>query len=444
MEQKPEEQIPVYSEEVQDIVGKMSIRFGIWVTALILFIAAALLFFGFVLRYPDVVSGSITVNSLNPPVRLVAETNGKISFNVEPKQNVTEGQYLAIIDNSTPTETVRGIDSLLNIMRVPLSNLNWPIDSLDYFLNNFPRSIMLGELTGEYLAFTSSLEKWVYFKKNNIYGIQKDALITKRYNLQKLSEHTGEQIVLKEGQLDLARKFYHKDSILFHGKFSFENELDIAYDNYLKSQESLISIKKESESNTRAIIEVTDQLNQINIQSIETENELKSLLLTSYEKLLSVIRLWEKRYVIKAPVSGSVDFLKFWQDNFFVQAGEPVLSVIPVETSYYGEVLLPSAGAGKVSIGQRVVIKLDNYPYLEYGAVTGHVASMSLVTGTMKLPNNNEINTYLVNVALDNGLTTNFDSELAFKHEMKGTAEIITKERRLIQRLFDNLKYRIK
>ena len=62
-------------------------------------------------------------------------------------------------------------------MKVPLSNLNWPIDSLDYFLNNFPRSIMLGELTGEYLAFTSSLEKWVYFKKNNIYGIQKDALI---------------------------------------------------------------------------------------------------------------------------------------------------------------------------------------------------------------------------------------------------------------------------
>ena len=53
--------------------------------------------------------------------------------------------------------------------------------------------------------------------------------------------------------------------------------LDIAYDNYLKSQESLISIKKESESNTRAIIEVADQLNQINIQSIETENELKSL-----------------------------------------------------------------------------------------------------------------------------------------------------------------------
>jgi len=39
-------------------------------------------------------------------------------------------------------------------------------------------------------------------------------------------------------------------------------------------------------------------------------------------------------------------------------------------------------------------------------------------------------------------LTTNYGETLDFRHEIGGTADIVVKERRLIQRLFDNLKYR--
>lgn len=41
-------------------------------------------------------------------------------------------------------------------------------------------------------------------------------------------------------------------------------------------------------------------------------------------------------------------------------------------------------------------------------------------------------------------LKTNYGTVLDFKFEAKGTAEIITNDRQLIQRLFDNLKYIIK
>ncbi len=41
-------------------------------------------------------------------------------------------------------------------------------------------------------------------------------------------------------------------------------------------------------------------------------------------------------------------------------------------------------------------------------------------------------------------LKTNYGTVLGFKFEAKGTAEIITNDRRLILRLFDNLKYIIK
>jgi len=51
------------------------------------------------------------------------------------------------------------------------------------------------------------------------------------------------------------------------------------------------------------------------------------------------------------------------------------------------------------------------------------------------------IETYLLTLKFPKGLVTNYGRRLEFKHESKGTVEIITKDRRLIERLFDNLKY---
>jgi hypothetical protein len=42
------------------------------------------------------------------------------------------------------------------------------------------------------------------------------------------------------------------------------------------------------------------------------------------------------------------------------------------------------------------------------------------------------------------GLKTNYGVELNFHAEAKGTAEIITEDRRLIERFFDNLRYKLK
>ena len=54
-----------------------------------------------------------------------------------------------------------------------------------------------------------------------------------------------------------------------------------------------------------------------------------------------------------------------------------------------------------------------------------------------------EIETYLVNVDLPEELKTNYGSKLDFKYEIKGSGEIITKDRKLIERLFDNMRYAV-
>ena len=96
-----------------------------------------------------------------------------------------------------------------------------------------------------------------------------------------------------------------------------------------------------------------------------------------------------------------------------------------------------------MKLGSRVVVKLDNYPYTEFGSIEGTVSSISLLAEPQKTEQS-VIETYLLIVDLPKGLTTNYGETLDFRYEIGGTADIVVNERRLIERLFDNLKYRTK
>ena len=93
-----------------------------------------------------------------------------------------------------------------------------------------------------------------------------------------------------------------------------------------------------------------------------------------------------------------------------------------------GRLKVPSAGFGKVAVGQEVNIKLNGFPYLEYGIVKGEVASISSVPESTE---NGMV--YTVNVALPKGLESTYRKRLPFVQDMDGSAEIVTENRRLIE-----------
>jgi hypothetical protein len=79
---------------------------------------------------------------------------------------------------------------------------------------------------------------------------------------------------------------------------------------------------------------------------------------------------------------------------------------------------------------------------MEYGSIKGKVKSISLTPNSTNTNVQGNLGSYLVLVELPNQLTTNYGSKLEFKYELKGTADIVTNDRRLMQRLFDNLRYK--
>lgn len=173
-------------------------------------------------------------------------------------------------------------------------------------------------------------------------------------------------------------KFYSRDSILFTKKVISESELDKTQLSYLSSKEGLQNAINNFINAKQAAQQTENKLQELQIQ--KPEKELRIALTFAYNDLVDNIKSWEQKYVFKAPFEGRIQFLKFYNENQFIQSGESVFTIVPEAKKVLGQMVLPAQGSGKIKIGQEVIVKLDNYPYSEYGLITGQVKSISLTT----------------------------------------------------------------
>ena len=88
--------------------------------------------------------------------------------------------------------------------------------------------------------------------------------------------------------------------------------------------------------------------------------------------------------------------------------------------------------SGKIKIGQNVNIKLENFPETEFGIIRGKVEKISLTADKNGF--------YIIDVSLPEKLITSYEKEISFKQEMRGSAEIITDDLRLVERVFYQFK----
>lgn len=426
------------SEELNDIIDRMPMTFGKWVALSVICFAALFLLFGWIIKYPDTVTGEIKLNAQNPTIRLVANSTGNlILYRQKSQENVKSGEYIAAIQNTASTKDMQKLIELVE--RIEVDNL-----SIIEMKDEFPAKISLGEANPPYYAFLTALRALCDYKERNTFEKQKENIKNGiKWKEEIVTEVIKAQNASKERESTDYKWFSRYKSLRNEDKVISEFETDQMRDNYLTSALEVQSIKKEIASTRMQIADAYYQLENLTIEQSEKERELQMNLLATFHSLKTNIALWEQKYIFKAPFDGKVEFLKFIADGQFTQAGESVFGIIPEENHIYGQMLLPANGAGKVKNGSKVIIKLENYPYMEYGYIEGRVESISLVTQTQQIKEGTSVETYLINVELPKGLTTNYNKVLNFKYEIGGTADIVVKDRRLIERLFDNLKYRV-
>lgn len=427
------------TEEVAYIIEKMPIRFGATISGIIISLVVLLLLFGWIIKYPEVLKGQIVINTRQAPVKLVATTPGNIILlHDKVGSTVKAGEYIAFIKNSANIQEVQLLDNLLR---------NIDIHKVTYSKHRhlFPENLSLGDLNNNYFSYLNALYQYLDYSTQQPFTFQKD-INTKLLGMQKTmlkelqNDYQNQKIKYKTSQ-----SLFRKDSILFSKNVIAKADIERSIVSKANSELDYKSIDKQITNTNFQINDAQNKLELLAIQKIEKERELTINLYNSYYDLIDNIKKWEHTYVFVSPINGRIDFLNFLKNNDFIQSGQELFKIIPITNEMIGQVNLPEQGSGKIKEGQDVIIKLDNYPYNEYGSIKGKVKTISLATNQQTLSDNqNKINAYLINVSLPNGLMTNYGTVLIFHAEAKGSAEIITENRRLIERFFDNLKYKVK
>lgn len=423
------------TEEVQDIIERIPHRTGRVVTVIVVSLAGLLLFFGWLIEYPEKVTGPVSITARQAPVKLVSNNSGKLHLLKNNSDTLNENEIFAFLDNPAKLDDILVTEEFLY--------KNNP-DSL--YMNpsviNGSSSMSLGELGSQYYAFLNAVDKVHQYNSGQPYEKKLRSLVSLLKSQMLLKENSRKQLKAKRSSLKIAEKNVQRDSTLFLSSTIAELDVDRSSINYYGVLESSQSAERDNTSIGMQIEDTRYKLQTLLLEQNATESILRMDLIASYNELISGIRKWKLTYCFVSPIRGNLEYLNFWRESDFITAGTEVFSIIPSDNPILGQIYLPSAGAGKVSEGQDVIIKLDNYPYIEYGSINGKVKSISQLSNqSVEMSGQNKINTYLITVDLPLELTTNYGTKLNFRYEIRGVADILTKRRKLLERLFDNLKY---
>lgn len=419
-----------HSEELQDLIAYAPNALVRWGTSAISATLIVLLALAWFIRYPIMVNGEAYLTAAVPPVRLVARTGGAIHrLFVGDGERVRAGADLALLESPTDYDDVRALSAKLDQLERVLDTSH-----LSPHLA-FPQALTLGEIQDSYLVFLQRLSDYHSSDFGAFYDAKVASLRAEVNNLEQLQASLRRQQRILGDELALAGRQPIRDPNLVRRGVVSPAELNQVESRYLQQ-------KLAAEGGLSAIGNNGAQLAARRGALLEVEqqrrDEARSRLLAlqnAAAALRQAIAHWEQQYVVRAPVDGRVSFFRALVPKQFVAPAESLLAVVPSSDSAVGRVLLADANAGRVRVGQRVVMRFDSYPSAEFGTVSGRIERVSLLPNERRDEKDGTKMLHMLEVRFPNGLRTSYGQMLPLRYEMHGSASVITDNLRLLERI---------
>jgi HlyD family secretion protein len=363
---------------------------------------------------------------VNPPVTLLSKVTGQIkNLYVKDKEIVDEGKLLGVMETAASVGEIERLRSFIDTLKNPGRLL----------ITDLPEFTELGEIQGFWGVFRKALSDYNNYNINDFYGNKINSITDEIDGILAYIGRVKVNEKLYAENRALEAKKYSRDSLLQKNGVFSESELEKSRQALIRMNIELQQVRLDHSAKSIELAEKRQLLQDYRIKKLEEGEKYYSVLTESFLNLKAQLKIWEKTYLLIASTSGVVTFTKYWSENQTVNVDEPVLSIVPSVTGdFIGRISLKMNRSGKVRTGQEVNIKLSAYPYLEYGMLKGIVKSKSLVPSG---------DTYIIELGLPDGLTTLYGTRLDFNQNMQGTAEIITDNLRLLQKVFNPFRYLI-
>ncbi len=410
-------------KQIEEELPSSLIRLGILIA---LACMAIFFFISWLLEYKDTIDGRIVITTPTLPVDIHSKVAGNLSLLQDNNTPVKKGAHLAYIENTADLEPSLALCSCLDSIE-PLST---PIPVCLQALQD----ATLGNLQPAYLRLNRSYSDYSFFLKNDRHQAfiqQKKEQIQLHKDHAKLSE---DKIQLHQQNLAQAEKQLQIDQQLYEEEVIAKRTLDQAQQAYteLKFNGRLIDFQTAVNHANIQIAQQEEAILALRTNFIKEKEQYENQIKDAYQFLKKELTDWEENYLIVADMDGQVMYSEALTDFNYIPKGSKIITLIPGDKQEVtGLLRVPFQGYSKVQKGQPVQVRLDNYPFQEFGILYGEVAKLSAIP---------EADNYAVMIQFPTGLRSTYNIDFEFNQRMEGTASIITNRISIWHRLRNQMK----
>jgi multidrug efflux pump subunit AcrA (membrane-fusion protein) len=176
--------------------------------------------------------------------------------------------------------------------------------------------------------------------------------------------------------------------------------------------------------------------NQQQLKDLQTQITTLESQIAQTRSQIASFGLQLQQRIVRSPVNGTIFELPVSKPGAVVQLGQRVAQIAPKNTPFIIKAQMPSQQSGFLKVGMPVKIKFDAYPFQEYGIAQGKVTWISPDSKVSQTPQGQQEN-FELNIALDQQYLQNGNQRIPLTAGQTATAEVIIRQRRVIDFVLD-------
>ena len=185
---------------------------------------------------------------------------------------------------------------------------------------------------------------------------------------------------------------------------------------------------------TQAAIRQTDaELNEVSSELLKQRKE-SDRQLSDLERQRVEVKEQLQTELLRSPVRGKVFDLTPTSRGYVVAPNEPVLKIVPVD-KLQAKIYVTSKDIGFVKVGQLSEVRLDSYPFTEFGSIKGTVKRIS--TDSLPPDEQNPQPRFPVIIKLEQQQLNKNGRSYSLKSGETLSANLVLREKRVITLLTD-------
>jgi hemolysin D len=397
-----------------------------------------------------------------------------IAVNVEEGETVKAGQVLMELESDVLKSELDQIQKKLEGLRNRQSNLDMLKNQLTLALQTQKQQNQAQELTK--LSQVEQARQNLNALKT-LYNVQKEEKLAQVNQSQQALESIKASYKLAKVRLQAAQEKvprYQKafeDGVLSKDRFKEVEQIAQESTELLAQAKSQIaqavsSLQEQQSSYERTIHQAQSEIQQAELRLQEEERSYQSLIhtgklaeLKNTEQLkdlqtqintlqseiaqtgsqITSLKIQLQQRVVRSPIDGVIFELPISKSGAVVQPGERVAQIAPKKADLVLKAQMPNEQSGFLKVGMPVKVKFDAYPFQEYGIMPGKVNWISPDSKVTQTPQGN-LESYELEIALEQQYINNGDKLIPLIPGQTATAEVIIRQRRVIDLVLDPFK----